>query len=100
MKHQQEQDEAPVDPRWPKWRYHKSGKSKMVQSKREEDFLGPEWKDSPAAFGQVTYPHSDEYMARQDAKPEPAFDPSAEGKLFPGEDAAPKAKRGRPAKEG
>ncbi len=65
MKHQEEPEK--LDPNFPKWLFHESGKKKLVANERELKFLGSAWKDSPAAFGIVTHPHSDEYLARQAA---------------------------------
>lgn len=38
---------------YPKWKYHASLKPCMVNSKAEEDALGPGWENSPAYFSNV-----------------------------------------------
>lgn len=52
-----------VEPGFPKWKYHKTGKSKLIESKAAEDLLGLEWKASPADHGQPAHPYSDEQLA-------------------------------------
>jgi hypothetical protein len=93
MFHADDVKPKPLDPHWPKWKYHPSGKSKLVGSEVEEKYLGELWKDSPADHGVVTHPHSDEYLAMH----ENAGMTFSESDVEVGE--APKAKRGRPKKE-
>lgn len=48
--------EQPPVPFQPGWRYNKAGDSRLVMSPEEEQALGSDWKDSPAAFGVETHP--------------------------------------------
>ena len=85
-----------VDTRFPKWKYHKDGRSKLVKSEREEKFLGDGWAESPADHGFIKYEHSEEYLAMQAAGDEfdDDFDHESEREVEP-----VKARRGRPKKE-
>jgi hypothetical protein len=88
----QEQAKKPHDRHFPKWKYHKNGKSKMIQSKAAEDLLGDDWKDSPALHGNHAHPHSDEQLAEM-----AALDGDQNDGLEPLEEDKPK--RGRPFKK-
>ena len=37
----------------PKWKYHKTQEARIVQTAADEAALGPDWKDTPAAFIEV-----------------------------------------------
>lgn len=41
---------------YPKWKYHRDFEPMLVKTEEQEKKLGPEWKDSPAAFGIETHP--------------------------------------------
>ena len=62
----------------PRWKYHREKGGRIVRSQKELDELGPDWADSPLAFGQITCPSEfqDEY--------DPALDTFAGVKRGPG----------------
>jgi hypothetical protein len=50
--------------KYPSWRYHSSGESKIVENEEEHDALGEGWADTPAA-----------HLPPADPDPLPADDP-------------------------
>lgn len=71
-----------ADIQYPTWRYHATESPKVVHDEAEDEALGDEWTDSPAAFV------SDDKQADIAADPELAADAPVE-----------KPKRGRRKKE-
>lgn len=68
---------------YPRWKYHRTRDPKLVVSPEHDEELGPDWAETPAAFGIITAPSVD-----QDD-----YDPEIDTQ------AAPEApRRGRPRK--
>lgn len=49
-KEEKKSEKAEAKKHFPSWRYHKSGKSKLVKDEAEEKALGLGWAHSPAEF--------------------------------------------------
>lgn len=61
---------------FPKWRYHRDGRSVVVKNAAEEAALGPGWEDKPVAFPrwqepEPELPQQPEPEAQVDADPQP-----------------------------
>ena len=80
---------------YPSWRYHKSGQSKIVKSKEEDQALGSDWADTPAAFDEPKKPaivKKEEVPDSQLELSEPA--PEVEPQPEVAEPQKPKKKKG------
>lgn len=47
---------------YPCWLYHVDGRSVIVDNPDAAEMLGPEWADSPAAYGHITAPSEEHWL--------------------------------------